>query len=203
MKQLKIFLLVSLFMIPALLYAQSTGKVAYNLLDNSKLEIDGTSTLHNFEINAKKIDARLKATSEFQNFIIAPTNESFELQITIPVKDLSSGKDGMDENMRDAFDAEDNPNITYVFKTGSSIAVPDSGQSWYKMVTNGELTIAGVKKNVNMTVYSYKDNAGEIHFKGSKKIKMTDYKIDPPTMFFGTVKTGDEVTIKFDLLFKK
>jgi len=32
-----------------------------------------------------------------------------------------------------------------------------------------------------------------------KKIKMSDYGIDPPSFMFGTVKTGDEMTVSFNV----
>jgi hypothetical protein len=35
--------------------------------------------------------------------------------------------------------------------------------------------------------------------KGSKKIKMTDFNVEPPSFMFGSVKTGDEITVTFDV----
>ena len=32
---------------------------------------------------------------------------------------------------------------------------------------------------------------------------MTDYKIDPPKALLGTIKTGDDVLIKFNTILKK
>jgi hypothetical protein len=32
---------------------------------------------------------------------------------------------------------------------------------------------------------------------------MTDYKVDPPTMFLGTITTGNEITIKFNVNIEK
>ena len=37
---------------------------------------------------------------------------------------------------------------------------------------------------------------------GEKKFKMTDFKIDPPKALFGTITTGDDITIKFSTTFK-
>jgi hypothetical protein len=41
-----------------------------------------------------------------------------------------------------------------------------------------------------------------ITYKGTYKLKMTDYKIDPPSIMLGAITTGNEVTIKFELLLK-
>jgi len=32
---------------------------------------------------------------------------------------------------------------------------------------------------------------------------MTEYKMSPPTAMFGTLKTGDDVVVKFDITYKK
>jgi hypothetical protein len=43
-------------------------------------------------------------------------------------------------------------------------------------------------------------SGNRIQIKGSKKVKMTDFNISPPTAMLGTLKTGDEVTISFTLV---
>ena len=52
---------------------------------------------------------------------------------------------------------------------------------------------------------SYSDmlNSGDVEISGSKKLKMTDYNIDPPTALMGTMTTGDEVEIEFRIVLKK
>lgn len=202
MKNLKAVIIVILFLIPAFVYGQSVGKIAYKMESESKLSFDGTSTLHDFTCNAGVINAELFAASEFMSFISNPDQESFNIKVTIPVKSISSGKDGMDERMMEAFKADKHSNITYVFKKASSKAAPELGEGFYTMETVGDLTIAGVTKPVDMTVTSYQDKAGKIRFKGSKKIKMTDFNIKPPTMMLGTIKTGNEITINFELVFR-
>jgi hypothetical protein len=46
---------------------------------------------------------------------------------------------------------------------------------------------------------TYEMKNGTLVCKGSKRIKMTDYKVEPPSFMFGTIKTGDEITISFDV----
>jgi hypothetical protein len=43
----------------------------------------------------------------------------------------------------------------------------------------------------------------DIKFSGSYTLKMTDFKMSPPTAMMGTIKVGNEVTIKFDLTLSK
>ena len=200
MKALKL-LVIGLFVLPSFIAAQSVGVVNYNLAPSSKLWLDGSSTLHDFTCNATKLNAEFKAASEFTSFISNPDKENFNIKVTIPVNNLKSGKESMDENMLEAFNAEKYPNISYEIKKAESKPAPESGEGWYKLETKGDLTISGVKKTVDMTVLAYEDN-GSIHFKGNKQLKMSEFGIDPPTMMFGTIKTDDNITINFDLIFK-
>ena len=36
--------------------------------------------------------------------------------------------------------------------------------------------------------------------KGSEEILLTDYGIDPPTALLGLIRTGDRITIEFDMV---
>ena len=40
--------------------------------------------------------------------------------------------------------------------------------------------------------------SGELQVTVSKALKMTDFKMEPPTAMMGTIKVGDEVTVNFD-----
>ena len=59
--------------------------------------------------------------------------------------------------------------------------------------------MAGVTNLVTMPVAVSSDSAGAIQFAGSVKLKMTDFRITPPSPNLGVAKltTGDEVTIRF------
>jgi hypothetical protein len=59
--------------------------------------------------------------------------------------------------------------------------------------------VAGVTNIITMPVAVLPDAAGRIQFAGSVKVKMTDFKITPPSPSLGgvSIKTGDEVTLRF------
>ncbi|MEP1791697.1 YceI family protein, partial [Reichenbachiella sp.] len=65
-----------------------------------------------------------------------------------------------------------------------------------ELLGKGELLIAGKSNEipVRLTI----NNTSKLSVSGSIKIKMTDYGITPPTAVFGTIKTGDDITIQFD-----
>ena len=67
----------------------------------------------------------------------------------------------------------------------------------------GDLTIAGITKIISFNLVYDQPNIGDIIFTGSKDLKMTDFQIIPPEVFMGSIKTGDEITIEFQVSFKR
>ena len=47
------------------------------------------------------------------------------------------------------------------------------------------------------------DGDKQFQVKGEVPLKMSDFGIDPPTAMMGTLKTGNEVVIKYNLEFEK
>ncbi|MBX2929158.1 MAG: hypothetical protein KF852_15085 [Saprospiraceae bacterium] len=44
---------------------------------------------------------------------------------------------------------------------------------------------------------------GDLQLSVSKKLKMTDYKMEPPVMLLGTIKVGNEITVEFDFVLER
>ncbi len=159
---------------------------------NTKLSIDGTSTVHDWTIEAEQFDG--KADVKIENNALQTINS---LSFNIPVKSLKSGKSAMDDNTYEALKAEDHPVIKYQFRSMDNVEVSGNITT---MDTKGLLTIGGVSKIVNMKVKA--DASNGIAFNGDITFKMSVFEIDPPTAVFGTIKTGDQITIKFNAQYK-
>ena len=50
-----------------------------------------------------------------------------------------------------------------------------------------------------MQVKVIKNSNGIITVRGKKKLLMTDYGIKPPTFMLGMLKTGNEVSVEFEV----
>jgi len=180
---LKALILLIVFAIPGsqLIFDQKDLDKA-----NSSLTVFGTSSLHDWEIEAEEFNS---------NADLAVTDNGVQiksLSFTVPVKGLKSGKSAMDDNTYKALKAKDHPTIKYQLK--------EATPSGDKTQTKGMLTIAGVTKTVDMVVETKTNNG--VQFSGSITFNMTDYGVEPPTALFGTIKTGDEITVKFKVNYK-
>lgn len=155
----------------------------------ANMSIAGTSSLHDWESQATTVTARGRIN-------YGSTLESIpELVVTVRVRDIKSTKGSiMDNKTYDALKADSHPTITYRLTRVKSIQPTTKG---FTVNAEGQLTIAGVTKTIEMAVEGYRQSDGAIVFQGSKPLKMSNFGISPPTAMMGTLKTGDDITIRF------
>jgi len=172
-----------------LLTHPALGQEVYKI-QKANVLLTGTSTLHDWEMKAEGFSCN--SLFQLENNKVTHVKS---LTLTIPVLSLKSGKNAMDKNAYSALKAEQYKQITYVI-----ISTKVAGN---QIICSGNLTIAGVTKPMEVeAVYSVNaDNT--IVCKTSKSFKMTDFNVEPPSFMFGSVTTGDEITMTFDLTFKK
>jgi len=156
----------------------------------SIVKIIGTSTLHDWESDVEKTDAALTFTDNTKTKIET-------LNVVVDVYSIKSGKKTMDRLTYKALKAEEYPTINFVFKNGKVIT---QDENFLNLELNGDLTIAGVTKNVNV-ITKVNKKGNDVYLTGKHKLKMTTYGITPPKALLGTIKTGDEITINFSLKF--
>ena len=71
----------------------------------------------------------------------------------------------------------------------------------YDISASGNLVINGVKKPITLKFSIEKSDKVYI-LEGSHKLLMTTFGIAPPKALLGTIKTGDEIEVKFKSIFK-
>lgn len=182
-----LIMLISLLWFPLAHSPQSQ----YLFSGNSKVTIAGTSTLHDWTMDSKTV----KGEADIQVLDDAILSIK-DIKVEIPVESLKSGNGKMDNNAYAALKSEKHPKIYFQLKDFENIN-QNNGKN--ELVVPGKLTIAGTTKTVNIKVQYRTDSKGNLLVSGSKAIKMTDYGVTPPEVMFGTVKTGNDITINFDL----
>lgn len=193
MKTQKLLKAFSLLGVSILLSAAAFSQTKYHA-QSVDLTVKGTSNIHDWHVNSKQ------GQSEALVVLAGDKVSAIQkLSFSTPAKSLKSESNQMDKNTYKALKADANPNIH--FELVSANLTPVDG-STYKVNGVGRLTIAGVTKqtDVNGTCKINPDKS--LTISGFKKFKMTEYKVDPPTALFGTIKTGDEITINYNLKIK-
>lgn len=160
-------------------------------LKESSLVINGTSTLHDWDSKAEKTEAYILLNNT--------PNQIEKLYLDVVVESIANSKGSkmMDNLTHKALKSKDFPKISYSFLNAEVLQEVEDNR---ELELIGDLTIAGKKNRVAIKTQIIKTGS-EIILKGSHKLLMTDYGVEPPTALFGTVKTGDEITVEFLIKF--
>ena len=198
MKSLFTTFLIFLFTISGNVLAQSDS---YEILDKSTIQVEGTSTLHDWTSDVEKFGSYIKFNAAaLEGDTLSNPVES--LSLTIPVKSIESGKGGMNRRTYDALKSDDFPNIMFQMNKAELVNA-DSALTSMELNVEGNLTIAGSSKNITLPVTGTKQDDGSFKFTGEYELNMKDYDVDPPSAMLGTIKAGEMVTIPFEIYIGK
>lgn len=153
----------------------------------STMTIYGTTNVHDFKTKVEQIKGEL---------VVDNSKKVQTLNVEIPVHSIKSGEKGMDNKTYEAFNDKKYPTITFQLVEVSSLLI--KGDEITAMVT-GNLTMAGTTKKISFKTTGKNIKPGAYEFKGSIALKMTDYKMKPPTAMLGVMKVGDAITLKYDI----
>ncbi len=196
METLKKLKLVLGSLVIMVITAQVSVAQTYSLNNTaSNLIVEGTSNVHDWEMTAEQMAGKISV--EIEDGQLVRINQ---LDFEVTAESLKSGKGGMDKNTYKALDTDKHKKITYKLDKVDNIDC--TSKSRCKVTTSGYLTIAGARNPANIT-FDAKVSENKLELTGSKSLKMTDFNVDPPTAVFGTIRTGDEVTIKFKTVYTK
>jgi polyisoprenoid-binding protein YceI len=167
----------------------ANAQKAYNLAANTSFEVDGTSTMHDWEMKSG-------AKTGTANFTVTAGKlvDIKDINITLPVESIKSEKTSMDKVAYEALKTDKNKNIKYVLKSADKV----NETTWN---LTGVYTIAGVSKELKTQVKTIVAANGAVTIQGSNKITFTQFGMKSPTAMFGAIKTGEDLTVKFNLNF--
>ena len=179
------FSLLTTLLLSTALFAQTYTIVP----DQSEIIVWGTSNVHDWEAPAEEFSG--SATIEIaEDSLVSITG----LEFSVVAEEINSGKGGMDKRIDDALKVKKHKNITFVLTEITEMNAST-------LMASGDLTIAGVTKNVQMEVAYELQPDGTITFNGKQNIDMTEFDVDPPTAMFGTIKAGEMVDVEFNAKF--
>jgi hypothetical protein len=173
-----------------LLFLQANYLLAQSFkVKNYKMTVQGTSSLHDWESVVEKVDCKGSYTLDGNTL-----EDVKDVVVKIPVTSIKSTKGKiMDNKTYDAFNYEKHPSIVFTLNARKISAEKST------VDLKGILAMAGATKVIDLTVnYKILPN-GDLKITGSKKLTMTDFKMEPPTAMMGTIKVGDEVIITIDM----
>ena len=188
---------IALFMvIPAVVAWTTIADGKLELAPQSRLWVDGTSSVRDWTCTAGLVEADVVTTSDGAVTQVASGKKAVStVAVRVPASRLDCKNKQMNGHMLKALKATAHPGITYRVDS-YTLAKAATG---VEATLVGALTLGGVEKPVTV-VASAREEAGMLRVKGTRKITMTEFGLKPPTLMMGTLKVGPEVTVGFDFL---
>jgi len=168
-----------------------TAQTKKTIQSSSEILVHGTSSLHDWTSNCQEYSGSAVLTEENGKLTAMK-----DLNLNIVVKGIKSGKSAMDNNTYNAMFEEKHPNVT--FKSKSISLKPTASGADVSAV--GTLTIAGTSKEVTLTAQASKSGERWV-CSGRYKVHTPDYGVERVSAMMGTIKTGEDVEIEYDIVF--
>jgi YceI-like protein len=194
------------------LSVQAAEMTKFSAKSGSKMRIEGTSNIHDWQVESPIIGGSIDVGPGFPvepGQAATPGKIEAKAEPFVTVRSLKSvEKDGkpysdkMDEVMYEHMKAKDDPRarISYHLTDLVLKETAKSKDAPYVFEAKGDLVVAGVTNSVTMPVNVLPLGEKKLKISGTTTVKMTDFKIDPPApkIALGLIKTGDPVKIIFD-----
>ncbi|WP_461448618.1 YceI family protein [Mucilaginibacter sp.] len=179
--------------VPQLVTAQATYKLAIS--PDVTIKVLGSSNVHDWVMTSTAMESQ-------GDFIIDgdKLRSLHRFTFRLAVKSLHSEHASMNDRTYKSVNASKYPSISYKL---TSAIVTATAPGKYLIATKGDLTIAGATQPISMDVTAIVGADHVITCIGEKKIQLTDYGIKPPTFMLGTMKVTNDLTIQFNLIYKK
>jgi hypothetical protein len=184
------------------------GTTRLDAMPGSKVRLEGTSSLHDWQVEATFIGGNLQAGANFplaQGQEVKPGKVEAKGAAWITVRALKSiEKDGkpysdkMDTIMWEKLKQPTNPRIVYHISELTLKEAPKAKDGPYLFDSVGQLAVAGVTNKISMPVNVTVLADKKVKVSGNTMVKMTDFKVEAASIGGGLFKTGDEVKILFE-----
>ncbi|KEO75826.1 YceI family protein [Anditalea andensis] len=171
----------------------SLDKIKWIVSEDSRLEIEGSTNVNKY--NCALIDYS-GTDILIQNDEVGVGNMSWAGDIVMKANNFDCFNPIMTRDFLKTVQAEEYPEIRIRFLELVGSRNPSQKEAFYGKV---DITIAGVTKRfpVSCQLVTLSENSKKIV--GSQSFKFTDFGIDPPVKFLGTVKVKDEIKVNFEL----
>lgn len=173
--------------------------VPLTLQPESRIWVEGTSSVRSFSCAAVGVESSVDAVSpDVATALAAGTRAVRTAEVRVPAAKLDCKNGTMNGHMLKAIRATEHPMI--LFRLASYELAPKEGGSAVTMT--GTLSLGGAEKSVTVKADAVKGPDGALRVTGSFPLRLTEYGLKPPSLMMGTMKVGDQVTVKYDLVLK-
>lgn len=175
-----------LILLPLLFAATAAGQKRATVAPDSRLWIEGSSTVNRFMCEAGQISGEASLNGGQTDALVV-----------VPVETFDCGKSRMNRDLYDALKSEEHPRIVFELDDARVSAPADEV---YEVAVTGRLTIAGVTRSVSLVAEGRGNGGNGYRVTGRLPLSMTDFNVEPPTALAGLIKAHERIVVGFDLV---
>lgn len=184
----------------------------------SELILEGSSNVANWRCKGTTLDARMEVAAPLSRindvidrvedgnigvWVSNPADGRFPppaFRLRVPVRSLRCLNRQMERDMYDALHAQAHPVIEFQLADLTGGIEHDIDGGSYRTTIAGILSLAGARRQVEIEVEARRLSPDRFRLRARLPLKMTDFRITPPTALFGMVKAKNELTVTFDMV---
>lgn len=163
------------------------------LQESSSIRVFGTSNVHDWEMH-------IKFNEEISDYKIpgGSLKSLKNIHFKIEGNKLKSSESAMEKKAYKALRLTDHPIISFLLR---KITIKNHKATSFNAIAHGQLKIAGKTKEVKLPLSGNLLGDKKMNLSGHIDLKMSDFEIEAPTIFFGAISTSDDIKILYSLDF--
>lgn len=165
----------------------------------SKLWVDGTSTIKSFSCQVPDFTLNVNAEgADAVPAVLSGQKAVRAVELTVPAAKIECGNGTMNDHMRKALKVDANATIRFSLETYSVAASPKGAEGTMR----GTLRLGGTDRPIDIAAVATDAGNGAMRVVGSYPLALSSFDLKAPTLMFGRIKVGDVVQVRFDLVLK-
>lgn len=215
-RHLRIFLLA----VSAAVSMQAAERTSLVASPPSRLVLEGSSNVARWRCSGTTLDGRMEVAAPLDHindvidrvedgdigrWMSNPAAARFpqpKFELRIPVTTLRCGNGRMERDMYRALRSAVHPAIDFRFEKVVGGVKHEIDRGTYHVTVAGVLTLAGTRRNINVVIEARRIGIDQFRLRARLPLRMTDFRITPPTALFGAIQADDALVVDFDLVLR-
>ena len=165
----------------------------------SKIWIEGSSTIRSFQCQVPEFTLAVNADGTGAVAAVLGGDKVVRtVELAVPAAKIDCGNGTMNDHMRKALKAEENPSIRFSLASYDVV----KGGTGVQGNLRGSLLLGGVQHPIEIAATATDAGGGAMHVIGGYEVALSAFDLERPSLMFGRIKVGDKVQVKFDLVLK-
>lgn len=188
--------IIGMLLLVGLLWPAIAEAQTHVLQPESRMWIEGTSTVGGFTCKAAEVDGQ----GTLETAAPGATPVPGRAQVLMPVRRFDCGKRAMNADFYEALRSREHPVIRFELADAQVLEAPEDFGGWHTLQATGQLTLAGTERRIEVRLEGRRLPGDRLQGRGEKTLLMSDFGVEPPTALLGLVKARDRITVRFDLI---